>query len=237
MVEIVVLDDDICCIEAIKDISRRHFGHVDEEYELRCHTDTEEFLNEMKERECDIILLDMELPGTSGLEVGSKVKLCQPDAVLIFITNYVEYAVAAYEVNAFRYIPKIMMEEKLPEAYTVLTNEMKLKEKRYFIVMNGSNLEKIPEDHILYIIKEKKYIRIVHKGGESKVRMTMNEAYEQLNPANFVKIYRSYVASLKHIMSLKDHQVKMRDGAFLPVSQPQLRNVKNRVKEYWSIKR
>ena len=133
---------------------------------------------------------------------------------------------AAYEVNAFRYIPKIMMEEKLPEAYTVLTNEMKLKEKRYFIVMNGSNLEKIPEDHILYIIKEKKYIRIVHKGGESKVRMTMNEAYEQLNPA-----------SLKHIMSLKDHQVKMRDGAFLPVSQPQLRNVKNRVKEYWSIKR
>ena len=121
MVEIVVLDDDICCIEAIKDISRRHFEHVDEEYELRCHTDTEEFLNEMKERDCDIILLDMELPGTSGLEVGSKVKLCQPDAVLIFITNYVEYAVAAYEVNAFRYIPKIMMEEKLPEAYTVLT--------------------------------------------------------------------------------------------------------------------
>ena len=50
MVEIVVLDDDICCIEAIKDISRRHFEHVDEEYELRCHTDTEEFLNEMKER-------------------------------------------------------------------------------------------------------------------------------------------------------------------------------------------
>ena len=73
MVEIVVLDDDICCIEAIKDISRRHFGHVDEEYELRCHTDTEEFLNEMKERECDIILLDMELPGIGSRKQGKAV--------------------------------------------------------------------------------------------------------------------------------------------------------------------
>lgn len=131
MVRIVALDDEAYWIEALRQITREFFGQ--EEYEFFSYTNAEKFLFDMEERrEYDIVLLDMEMPGTNGLEIGEKVKLKHPESTIIFVTNYVEYAVQAYEVNAFRYIPKVMLKEKLPEAYAYLVKKLKTQEKNSF---------------------------------------------------------------------------------------------------------
>ena len=230
--KIVALDDEEQYIELLKEITKKSYR--EEDYEFRGYTNVESFLFDMEDGEYDIILLDMELPGTNGLEVGQKVRLMHPEAFIIFITNHVEYAVEAYQVNTFRYIPKVLLKEKLPEAYNVLWIEMQLKERKYFVIQNQSKLERIPEDTIYYMVKDKKYVRIVHRNGESRVRMTMDEAFARITASDFVRLDRSQIASLRHIMSLSAHKVKLRDGTFLSVSQPQLTNVKNRIMEYWS---
>ena len=87
MVRIVALDDEICWIETLRQITREFFGQ--EEYEFFSYTNAEKFLFDMEEkREYDIVLLDMEMPGTNGLKVGGKVRLKHPESVIIFITNY-----------------------------------------------------------------------------------------------------------------------------------------------------
>ncbi len=232
MVKIVALDDEGKYLDILKEITEKSFREKD--YEFRGYTNVESFLFNMEDGEYDIILLDMELPGTTGLEVGKKIRLLHPEAFIIFITNHVEYAVEAYEVNTFRYIPKVLLKEKLPEAYEALWLNMQLKERRYFIIQNQTRLERIPEDTIYYMVKDKKYVRIVHRYGESRVRMTMDEAFSYLNPNDFIRLDRSQIANLRHIMSLAAHKVKLRDGTFLPVSQTQLSNVKRRITEYWS---
>lgn len=233
MVRIVALDDEICWIETLRQITQEFFGQ--EEYEFFSYMNAEKFLFDMEEkREYDIILLDMEMPGTNGLEVGGKVRLRHPESVIIFITNYVEYAVQAYEVNAFRYIPKCMMKEKLPEAYAALVEKLKTQEKRFFSISNNEKMEKIPEDSIYYLKKEKKYVYVVHSGGKEKVRMTLAEAYDRLTAGDFVYIDRSCIAGLRHIMAVENHQVKLRNGTHLDISYPQYANVRKQISEYWS---
>lgn len=232
MVRIAALDDEEKYIDQIKEITKATYKEGT--YEFHGYTNVEHFLFDMEDGEYDIILLDMELPGTSGLKVGGKVRLLHPEAFIIFITNHVEHAVEAYEINTFRYIPKIMMKDKLSEAYKLLWYDIEVKERKYFVIQNQSKQERIPEDNIYYMVKDKKYVRIVHRYGESRVRMTMDEAFDRITPSDFIRLNRGEIASLRHIMSLESYKVKMRDGTFLSVSRPQLAKVKDRIMDYWS---
>lgn len=233
MVRIVALDDEVYWIEMLKQITREFFGQ--EEYEFFSYTNAEKFLFDMEEkREYDIVLLDMEMPETNGLEIGGKVRLKHPESTIIFVTNYVEYAVQAYEVNAFRYIPKVMLKEKLPEAYALLIEKMKTQDKKFFSIYNNEKMERIAEDSIYYLKKEKKYVYVVHSNGEEKVRMTLTEAYNKLIAQDFVYIDRSCIANLRHIMAVENHQVKLRNGTYLDISQPQYANVRKQISNYWS---
>ena len=54
------------------------------------------------------------------MEVSREIRKLYPEPVIIFITNYADYAIEAYEVNTFRYIPKSRLERKLSEAYDAL---------------------------------------------------------------------------------------------------------------------
>ena len=56
------------------------------------------------------------------------------DPVFIFVTNHVDYAVDAYEVNTYRYIPKGVLTEKLPQALGTLLPSLQLKEEQYYII-------------------------------------------------------------------------------------------------------
>ena len=127
-----------------------------------------------------------------------------------------------------------MMKDKLSEAYKLLWYDIEVKERKYFVIQNQSKQERIPEDNIYYMVKDKKYVRIVHRYGESRVRMTMDEAFDRITPSDFIRLNRGEIASLRHIMSLESYKVKMRDGTFLPVSRPQLAKVKDRIMDYWS---
>ena len=75
---------------------------------------------------------------------------------------------------------------------------------------------------------------IVHKRGQSRVRKTLSEMLEELGESDyFIKIDRSYVVNVLHIMSLKNQQILLRDGSRLPVGKPRLQEVKQRILEYW----
>ena len=84
--------------------------------------------------------------------------------------------------------------------------------------------------------KEKKYVRVVHRDGEDKVRMTLAEAYDRLTAADFVQIDRSCIAGLRHIMAVEKHKVRLRNGVYLDISQPQYAYVRKQISEYWSKK-
>ena len=232
MIKIAALDDEKEWLETERKITE-HFFKEKESYKFCAYSNVEKFLLELEEGYFDLFLLDMELPQMNGLKIAKKVKQIQAAPLIIYVTNYVEYAVEAFEVNAFRYIPKKLLREKLPEAYATLLDEIHERKETYFVAQNNSHMEKIPEDQIYYIYKDKKYAFVVHKFGESKIRATLDEIYQKLNADEFIRIDKSYVVNLRHVMALEKRQVKLRNGTLLPVSQPQLANVKKRISEYW----
>ena len=58
---------------------------------------------------CDLLFLDIDLGAVNGIDVARALRPTHPDTVLIFVTNYKEYAPEGYEVNAFRYLASLLI--------------------------------------------------------------------------------------------------------------------------------
>ena len=63
-----------------------------------------------------MILLDIEMPGISGMEIPQQLKGFLPNVRIIFVTSHTEYAIDAFELSIFRYVPKNNLEVKLAAA-------------------------------------------------------------------------------------------------------------------------
>ena len=218
MIKIVALDDEEKWIQTEKKIAEQVFK-IDE-FEFFGYTKTEDFLSDLRKKECDIYLLDMELPKENGLSIGKKIKECYESD----------------EVNAFRYVPKTILEQKLPEALNAVSYTLSLQKEEYFSLVRCHRIQKIPIRHIYYMIKEKKYVIITHRGGEYRVRMTLEQIQQQLQQDCFLKIDKGSIVNIDHVMSMEHYQVKMRDGKYLAVSHPQSKHVKMKIADYWRHK-
>lgn len=235
MLKIAVLDDQELYVNKIDEITRNAMLKQGIAYELFKYTSTEEFLYDLSEdNKFDIYLIDVELQTTSGLEVARKIREKYYDSVIIYVTNYIEYAVAGYEVNAYRYIPKNILEEKLPEAYATVYANVENKKKNFYIIENNHRIERIAYEDIFYVKKDQKYIRIVHKHGISRERKTIAEFIESVQSLDtFVLVDRSYIVNAFHIMNLKKLEIVLRNGESIPVSRPKLSYVKQEIMRIW----
>lgn len=234
MLRIAVLDDEKEYIEKIESITEKYMSEQESAYDLKSYTDPKEFLMDLEEKEYfDLYLLDVEVPPITGLEAARKIRKSFSEPFIIYITNYVEYAVEAYEVNAYRYIPKNILDDKLPKAYEALFRQMNKMEEESLVIINNSKKVRIPHREIYYLRKEGKYTIIVHTRGENKIRKTLNEVLEELPSKSFLVIDRSYVVNLKHVMGMNKDQVRLRDETLLPVSKPRLQKVKEAIVLYW----
>lgn len=234
MITIAALDDQKEWLEEEAEITKTYFEAKEKDYRFLPYNEVSVFLKDMEaDKLADIYLLDIELPDTDGLKIARKIKELHYEARIIYITGYVEYAIEAFEVNAYRYIPKTMLREKLPAAYMSLEQKLVPKDEAYYTIEMNSRMERIEQKQIYYLQKDKKYVVLTTKDGESRVRATLDEVLKDLEQHSFVRIDKGCIVNLRHIMKLERREVKMRNGVYLPVSQPQLPIIKRRIMEYW----
>ena len=83
------------------------------EIQTRTYCCGEDFL-QVKER-YDILILDIDLPGISGIELGHRLRKNGDDTAVVFLTAYPQYAAESYVIEAWQYVLKEQMEERFPE--------------------------------------------------------------------------------------------------------------------------
>ena len=181
----------------------------------------------------DLMLLDIEMPGISGMDLAGKIRPFLPDTKIIFITSHVEYAIDAFELSVFRYVPKNNISGRLPQALNDAIKLLSLEGGKVYTIQTNSRLEKIPYKDILYIMKDGKNAEIFTGTGSTKVRKSLGQVYEELGSDEFLFTDRGCIANLIHIMQIKDGEAVMKNGDHLPISRSHLQEVKTKINSYW----
>ena len=116
MLHILICDDDTAftntlqsAIAALPDYNRRQMQTI-------CVNDPR-VLTKTDIQRADLVFLDIDMGDINGMKLARQMRAIHKDFVLIFVTNYGEYAAEGYEVNAFRFLPKLQLAEKLPSYF------------------------------------------------------------------------------------------------------------------------
>jgi len=197
----------------------------------------------MAKHQPEVLFLDIQMPGLSGLEVAHQASgRCH----VVFVTAYDQYAVAAFEEGAVDYVMKPFSAARLAMAVNRVKQRLastpanldhlltQLAERaarvrpylRWINASQGANVRLITVEEICYFQSDTKYTRAVTADSEALIRKPLKELMEELDPAVFWQIHRSTIVNVSAIASVGHDigghltvKLKQRKEA-LQVSQP-----------------
>lgn len=239
MIQIALCDDEPVLLEEIKKETEQCLNEQKVFSAVSTFTKGENLLYEMEEGAAfDLMLLDIELPGISGMELARRIHEKSPGTLILFVTAHYKYAVDAYELNIFRYIPKNQLKERLPHAIRDAVAVLRIQNVDSYLICNQNRLERIPLKNVLYIMRDGKnaVFHLKDCPEEYRVRKALSEVYEELNQQEFLFIDRGCIVNLQHIAGITHSDCILTDRTVLAVAQSRLAELKKRLNEFWKNK-
>lgn len=235
MLRIAICDDDNSAVAAHKKIAETCLMQSSSAGEIVGYTTSGNLLYDITEDGFffDLILLDIEMPGNTGMDIAEKIKPFLPNVKIIFITSHIEYAIDAFELSIFRYVPKDDIDKRLFCAIQDAIKLIELEDGKSYTIQTNSRFEKIPYKEIYYIQRDGKNASISTAGGISKVRKSLQQVYEELNAEEFIYIDRGCIVNMIHIMQIKNGMAVLKNSVSLPISRTHLQEVKVQINNYW----
>jgi len=167
-----------------------------------------EFLRTSKE-DIDLLLLDIEMPGMTGLELVKNLGDKRP--IIVFTTSKREYAVEAFDLNVADYIVKpvtparfIQAMEKVRELLESAREEMSWTSEEFIFIRDSNIVRRLRLDDILYAEAMGDYVKLYTPGKFYAVHTTLKTVEERLPASQFLRVHRSYLVALSKIDTIQD---------------------------------
>lgn len=180
-----------------------------------------------------LYILDIDMPEMDGMALASKLKLEQPSALIIFVTSHEEMVYSAFEVKAFRFIPKSFDPCKLTAALNDAIKELDAIEKDALTIeIQHRRLLKVPFKEIYFIETLGRKLLIHSKAETYSVNLRMKEIEEQLSPKLFFRLHTSFIVNLEHVLKYDSKEVTLVNGKIIQMSRLKLKDFKTSYVQY-----
>lgn len=226
MMRIIICDDELTFLKKMETSVTQVINKIG----LKAKIHTFSAMNQISDQllsSCDIALLDVDFEDKqySGLDIARRLRQFRSDSIVIFVTNYIEYAPEGYEVQAFRYVLKnevtVKLEGYLCQALQKLNNSRECIK----IQINGEMIDLKIQD-ILYIESQLHTVNLYAKKqvqGSSIRKYTfyasISNLEDQLNTRGFLRIHKSYLVNMQHIRRYQCQEVELDCGILLRASE------------------
>jgi DNA-binding LytR/AlgR family response regulator len=193
----------------------------------------EDALTSLNTTQVDMVLLDIEMPGMSGLDLIKKLGNTKP--LIIFTTAKKDYAVEAFELSVVDYLIKPIAlprfkqaVEKASEAIESNKEEVKVEEQGFVFVKDNGVLKRISIDDILFLEAMGDYVK-VHTGQKFHVvHATLKSIEEKLPAAKFIRVHRSYIVAINKIDFIQEGTISIGKTS-IPVADTHKSNLNKRL--------
>lgn len=195
-------------------------------------TDGKALLNSFETGEkFDMVFLDVDMPGLNGIEIGNRIYEMDKKTIIIFISNYPQFAIEAFDCNAFHYLLKTDPNEKIENVIRGALAFYKNSHADYVARGNDGAL-RIPIADICYIESFKKHLLIHTMTEKIDVQDSLKNALRVMSVHGFYQTHKGIIVNLNHIMRFRREGVLMRNGDMVVVSVRKRTEVRRVFSEY-----
>lgn len=202
---VVIADDEPLARQRL----RRLVEELDDYQVVGEAEDGRHFLQGVPDWQPDVVLLDIRMPGSDGLEAAEQVSLMHNPPAIIFCTAYDQYAIEAFRHAAVDYLLKPVRRDALQQALQRAgrLNRIQLdmlgqkKSAPQITIRNQRGTELIDLASVRYCVADQKYVTLVHDGGESLTDHSLRELEERY-PDEFIRIHRNTLVGSRYLSGL-----------------------------------
>ena len=176
----------------------------------------------LQEQPIDLIFLDIEMPGMTGLELTRNLGSKKP--IIIFITSKKDYALDAFELNVVDYILKpvttarfLQAVDKAKEVWESASEEVKLDDDEFIFIRDSNIIKRLKLDEILYVEAMGDYAKLHTAKRFFAVHATLKMVEQRLPASRFLRVHRSYMVPIAKIDSIQDGMIVIA-GKTIPVA-------------------
>ncbi|MBC7937455.1 MAG: response regulator transcription factor [Rhizobacter sp.] len=178
--------------------------------------------NLLQEQPVDLVFLDIEMPGMTGLELTKNLGNKKP--IIIFTTSKKEYAAEAFDLNVADYIVKpvtparfIQAVDKAREVLQSNTEEFKLNDEEFIFIRDSNIVRRLKLEDILFAEAMGDYVKLYTPQKFYAIHTTLKAVEERLPASKFIRVHRSYIVALTKIDTIQDGALVV-NGKPVPVA-------------------
>lgn len=202
MLHIRIAEDDGAMARQLQEFLERYAAEQGLELETRTCATGEELLQQY-DTSCDILLLDVEMPGIDGMAAARALRERDADVVIVFITNMARYAVQGYEVDALDFILK-------PVNYFTFRVKMDRAVRRarqrahHTVFLQMTDGMQMLETQEIYYLETRQRMLYYHTSrGTFRVRGSLSAAEKELATWHFVRCNQCYLVNLQYVSGVE----------------------------------
>lgn len=160
---------------------------------------------------CDVLLLDIHMPGADGVQLAQAVKTLPASPAVVFVTAHAEHAVQAFELDAVDYLTKPVRLERLMMALKKAEHKVTINKaidpdfsSNFVLIHDRGRTERVPLADIVYLRAELKYVT-VRTPDRSLIYDGSLAEFEERHGAHWLRIHRNALVARHAIRALEKH--------------------------------
>ena len=218
-VQIILCDDDPAFLQVLRRELDRAFEKMNMTAAVCTSCSPAQLLPEQLAA-CDMAFLDIdfETEDRNGIDIARMLRQVNSRALIFFVTNFIDYAPAGYEVQAFRYILKRDLNEVL-ERYILQAMENLAEGQECLRLWDRDQIVDIPLEQIAYLEVLDHYVSIHTADGTYTMGATLSRLEQELEAHGFLRIHKSFLVNMQSIRRLRSRECLLSDGTVLAVSE------------------
>lgn len=240
MIELIICDDDAMSLNQTRQFLMDMMHQWNEEIEIMTYTDSNSLMRRIRSEneQTDILLLDIDMPDISGLEVAEFIYNLHKDIIVIFLTAHDEFVYVSFQYAPFRYIRKEYLNEELPCAMKAAVAKILGQRSRSICLRTQEGELTVKIADITHFQMENRRVCVyMVQGGTYIIWKKLKELKAEIDArgGSFIYVHSGCVVNLQHVRTRRSGMVVL-DGAKeieIPVSRRRQREVSTMISEYW----
>ena len=187
-------------------------------------------LEAFAENNCDVLLLDIDMPGISGLDIAATLAAAEKP-LLVFVTSHDELVYDSFQFHPFGFGRKSCMESELPRILADCVTELNSRD-RHFCFRTANADVKLPLNEILYFESDGNYLKLFAKNGEYRFRDTLSAVENAMSANGFIRIHKGFLVNQEAVKMLFSDEAELSSGARIPIGRSYAEAAKKQLMRY-----
>lgn len=215
--KLAIVEDNALFTETLRGYMERYADAHNMKCEIDAFPTSDQFLFHYKPG-YDCIFLDMDMPGTHGLDAAKELRKTDSNVLIVFSTSYTQFALDGYEVAAAGYLVKPYSYEQFSMTMARVQRKREAQQNRMIAVRNRDGETEIAADGLYYVEQSRHHLLYHTDVGVVDVWGTMPMAVEKLAEfSGFAKCGASYLINLRHVKAVETDTVLV-ESEQIPIS-------------------